>query len=127
MASNSELKQRKKAANGNANSQPALSKRHTHGSGDTDEGDEHAHAEASMIWDALRGRGSSLLSFVEALARPGFHPNARLLTTSRHSPLCATPEEFYSELFIGDRGSRAALYGLFANIGLTGLKGMAGW
>lgn len=82
MASNSELKQRKKAANGNANSQPALSKRHTHGSGDADEEDEHAHAEASMIWDALRGRGSSVLPFVEALGRPGFHPTTRLLTTS---------------------------------------------
>ena len=63
MASNSELRQRK-AANGNANSQPPLSKleiSHTHGSGHTDEEEEeHGHAEAGMIWDALRGRGSSV-------------------------------------------------------------------
>ena len=61
MASNSELRQRK-AANGNANSQPPLSKlenSHTHGGGHTDDEEEHGHAEASMIWDALRGRGSS--------------------------------------------------------------------
>ena len=53
---------------------------------------------------------------------------------------CKTPNHFLETLVYvlhlrssiltpntGDRGSRAALYGLFANIGLTGLKGVAGW
>ncbi len=62
MASNSELRQRK-ATNGNANSHPPLSKlenSHTHDSGHASEEEEHGHAEAGMIWDALRGRGSSV-------------------------------------------------------------------
>lgn len=29
--------------------------------------------------------------------------------------------------FLGDRGSRIALLGLLANIGLTGVKGVSGW
>ena len=99
MASKSELKQRKKTANGNTNSHSPLSKQehaHTHGSGDTDEEDDHAHAEASMIWDALRGRGSSILS--KFLRDQRFHPNMRLLTPSYDSPLWHMPEIFYSEL-----------------------------
>ena len=71
MASNSELRQRK-AANGNANSHPPLSKlenSHAHGSAHANEEEEHGHAEAGMIWDALRGRGSSvcLNAHVEAV------------------------------------------------------------
>jgi hypothetical protein len=128
MTSKREIKQRKRAANGNANS-PGRSKvvhSHAHGSGDRDEEEEHGHAEASMIWDALKGRGSSVLS--KCSRDEGFHPNTRLPTTLQDSPIRTSPEELRSDLpCAGDQGSRAALYGLFANIGLTGLKGAAGW
>lgn len=129
MKSKRELKQRKKTANGNANSHSGLSKvvhSHAHGSGDRDEEEEHGHAEASMIWDALKGRGSSVLS--KCWRDEGFHPNMRLPITLQDSPISNSPVELRSDLpCAGDQGSRAALYGLFANIGLTGLKGAAGW
>ena len=101
MASKSQLKQRKKtaAANGNANSHsplPKLGHSHTHGSGNTDEEEEHGHDEASMIWDALRGRGSSVWS--KSSPDQGFHPNTRLPFTLQDSLICTTPEQLYSDL-----------------------------
>jgi hypothetical protein len=70
MASNSELKQRK-PANGNAKSHPPpkkLENSHIHGSKHTEEEEEeHGNAEAGMIWDALRGRGSCVCLYARAM------------------------------------------------------------